>query len=51
MHRFLLYSPEKTPKFNEANEESNVYNLYIPFPLNEVAQHVTAHRDQSPSRL
>lgn len=31
--------------FNEANEELNVYNFYIPFTLNQVAHHVTAHRD------
>lgn len=31
IHRFRLYSPEKTPKFDKANEQLNVYNFYIPF--------------------
>lgn len=50
MHRFRLRVPEAAPKFDKTNE-LNVYNFYIPFPLNEVAQHVSAHRDQSPSWL
>lgn len=35
----------------KANDELNFYTFYSLFPLKEVAQHISTHRDESPSRL